>query len=53
MLFDRPDLSDLSVDFWRVLVPVVAGFGLCAGLLVFAIGRVARSDERSPDMLTR
>jgi membrane-bound serine protease (ClpP class) len=42
MLFDRPDLSDLSVDFWRVLVPVVTGFGLCAGLLVFAIGRVAR-----------
>ncbi len=42
MLFDRPDLSDLSVDFWRVLVPVVVGFGLCAGLLVFAIGRVAR-----------
>ena len=42
MLFDRPDLSDLTVDFWRVLVPVVVGFGLCAGLLVFAIGRVAR-----------
>ena len=39
MLFDRPDLSDLSVDFWRVLVPIVVGFGVCAGLLVFAIGR--------------
>jgi membrane-bound serine protease (ClpP class) len=45
MLFDRPDLSDLSVDFWRVLVPIVIGFGLCAGLLVFAIGRVARSAQ--------
>jgi membrane-bound serine protease (ClpP class) len=45
MLFDRPDLSDLSVDFWRVLVPVVVGFGLCAGLLVFAIGRVARTAQ--------
>jgi membrane-bound serine protease (ClpP class) len=42
MLFDRPDLSDLTVDFWRVLVPVVIGFGLCAGLLVLAVGRVAR-----------
>ena len=42
MLFDRPDLSDLSLDFWRVLVPAVVGVGLCAGLLVFAIGRVAR-----------
>jgi membrane-bound serine protease (ClpP class) len=45
LLFDRPDLSDLSVDFWRVLVPIVIGFGLCAGLLVFAIGRVARSAQ--------
>ena len=42
MLFDRPDLSDLSVDFWRVLVPAVIGVGACAGLLVLAIGRVAR-----------
>ena len=42
MLFDRPDLSDLSVDFWRVLVPAVVGVGACGGLLVLAIGRVAR-----------
>jgi membrane-bound serine protease (ClpP class) len=42
MLFDRPDLSDLSVDFWRVLVPVVVGFAVCGGLLVFAIGRVSQ-----------
>jgi membrane-bound serine protease (ClpP class) len=42
MLFDRPDLSDLSVDFWRVLVPAVLGVGLCGGLLVLAIGRVVR-----------
>jgi membrane-bound serine protease (ClpP class) len=41
MLFDRPDLSDLDVDFWRVLVPAVIGLGLCTGLLVVAIGRVA------------
>jgi membrane-bound serine protease (ClpP class) len=47
MLFDRPDLSDLSVDFWRVLVPVVIGFGLCAGLLVFAVGRVARLAQQT------
>jgi membrane-bound serine protease (ClpP class) len=42
LLFDRPDLSDLSLDFWRVLVPAVIGVGACAGLLVLAIGRVAR-----------
>jgi membrane-bound serine protease (ClpP class) len=45
MLFDRPDLSDLSLDFWRVLVPAVIGVGACAGLLVFAIGRVARRPQ--------
>jgi membrane-bound serine protease (ClpP class) len=42
MLFDRPDLSDLAVDFWRVLVPAVTGLGLCAGLIVLAVGRVVR-----------
>jgi membrane-bound serine protease (ClpP class) len=42
LLFDRPDLSDLSVDFWRVLLPAVLGVGLCGGLLVLAIGRVVR-----------
>jgi membrane-bound serine protease (ClpP class) len=45
MLFDRPDLSDLAVDFWRVLVPAVTGVGLCAGLLVLAIGRVLRRPQ--------
>jgi len=42
LMFDRPDLSDLSVDFWRVLVPAVSALGICAGLLVLAVGRVVR-----------
>jgi membrane-bound serine protease (ClpP class) len=42
MLFDRPDLSDLTVDFWRVLVPAVAALAVCAGLLIVAVGRVVR-----------
>jgi len=42
MLFERPDLSDLRLDFWRVLLPAVIGVGLCGGLLVLAIGRVVR-----------
>jgi membrane-bound serine protease (ClpP class) len=42
MLFDRPDLSDLTVDFWRVLVPAVAALAACAGLLIVAVGRVVR-----------
>ena len=42
LMFDRPDLSDLSIDFWRVLVPAVAALGLCVGFLVVAVGRVVR-----------
>jgi membrane-bound serine protease (ClpP class) len=42
MLFERPDLSDLRLDFWRVLLPSVIGFGVCGGLLLLAIGRVVR-----------
>jgi membrane-bound serine protease (ClpP class) len=39
MLFDRPDLSDLNVSFWPVLVPTVAGMALLGGLVVYAVGR--------------
>jgi membrane-bound serine protease (ClpP class) len=42
LMFDRPDLSDLSIDFWRVLVPAVGALGLCVGFLVLAVGRVVR-----------
>jgi len=39
LLFDLPDLSDLKVSFWSVLVPSVGGFALFAGVAVFAVGR--------------
>jgi membrane-bound serine protease (ClpP class) len=39
LLFDLPDLSDLTVSFWSVLVPSVAGFALFAAVAVFAVGR--------------
>jgi membrane-bound serine protease (ClpP class) len=39
MVFDRPDLSDLNVSFWPVLVPTVAGMALLGGLVVYAVGR--------------
>jgi membrane-bound serine protease (ClpP class) len=39
MLFDRPELSDLDVSFWSVLLPAVAGFALFGGIVVFALGR--------------
>jgi membrane-bound serine protease (ClpP class) len=39
MLFDRPELSDLDVSFWSVLMPAVVAFALFGGLVVFAVGR--------------
>jgi membrane-bound serine protease (ClpP class) len=39
MVFEQPDLSDLSVSFWSVLVPAVLGLGIFSGLMVFALGR--------------
>jgi len=38
-LFDMPEVSDLTVSFWSVLVPAVAGFAIFAGIVVVAIGR--------------
>jgi membrane-bound serine protease (ClpP class) len=39
MLFDVPEMSDLTVSFWSVLVPITAAFALFGGLVVFAVGR--------------
>ena len=35
----QPDISDLNVSFWSVLVPAVAAFALFGGVVVFALGR--------------
>jgi membrane-bound serine protease (ClpP class) len=45
LLFDRPDLSDLTIDFWRVLVPAVGALGICVGFLIIAVGRVLRRSQ--------
>ncbi|MBW2668181.1 MAG: nodulation protein NfeD [Deltaproteobacteria bacterium] len=39
MLFDMPEVSDLTVSFWSVLLPTVAGFAVCAGVVLYAVGR--------------
>jgi membrane-bound serine protease (ClpP class) len=39
MLFDMPEVSDLAVSFWSVLLPAVLGFGAFAGVVVYAVGR--------------
>jgi membrane-bound serine protease (ClpP class) len=44
-LFDRPDLSDVNVSFWSVLVPAVAAVGGFGAIVVFG---VVRSLSRAP-----
>jgi membrane-bound serine protease (ClpP class) len=39
MLFDMPEVSDLTVSFWSVLLPSVVGFAVVAGVVLYAIGR--------------
>ncbi len=39
MVFDRPEVSDLNVSFWPVLVPAVAGMAGFGALVAFAVGR--------------
>ncbi len=39
MLFDRPELSDLNVSFWPVLVPAVTGMALFGFLVAWAVAR--------------
>jgi membrane-bound serine protease (ClpP class) len=47
MLFDLPEVSDLSVSFWSVLLPTVAGFAICAGVVLYAVSRAFMSDSVS------
>ena len=45
MIFDQPDLSDLTVSFWSVLVPAVTAMALFGGLIVFSVGKVLMFDQ--------
>ena len=45
MLFDMPEVSDLTVSFWSVLVPITVAFGLFAGVVVIAVGRTFAREQ--------
>ncbi len=47
MIFDRPELSDLDVSFWPVLVPAVAGMSAFGAVVVYAVGRTMGRDQTS------
>jgi membrane-bound serine protease (ClpP class) len=42
MIFERPELSDLDVSFWSVLVPAVTALSTFAAIVVYAVGRTIR-----------
>ncbi|MEN8185314.1 MAG: nodulation protein NfeD, partial [Myxococcota bacterium] len=45
MLFDVPEVGNLSVSFWSVLVPAVASLSVFALLVVVAVGRTFRRPQ--------
>jgi membrane-bound serine protease (ClpP class) len=47
MLFDMPEVSDLTVSFWSVLVPAVAGFAVCAAFILYAVSRSFLREQMS------
>ncbi|UCE86925.1 MAG: nodulation protein NfeD [Deltaproteobacteria bacterium] len=42
MIFERPEVSDLDVSFWSVLVPAVTALSTFAAIVVYAVGRTIR-----------
>jgi membrane-bound serine protease (ClpP class) len=39
MVFERPELSDLTVSFWEVLVPMAAALSLVGAIIAYSLGR--------------
>lgn len=39
MIFDMPEVSDLQVSFWSVLLPAVTGFAFFAAVVLFGVTR--------------
>ena len=45
MVFDRPEMSDLTVSFWEVLVPITAAMTVLGLLIVYSLGRTFRTQQ--------
>ena len=39
MVFDRPQVSDLNVDFWEVLFPMALAMSVFGGVIAYSLGR--------------
>ena len=45
MLFDMPEVNDLNVSFWSVLLPATIGLASFAAVVVVAVGRSMRRPQ--------
>jgi len=45
MVFDRPELSDLTVSFWQVLVPIAMAMSVLGAFVVYSLGRTFMSHQ--------
>ena len=39
MIFDRPEVSDLTVDFWQVLFPLTVAMSIFGAVIAYTLGR--------------
>jgi membrane-bound serine protease (ClpP class) len=39
MVFDQPEVSDLTVDFWQVLLPVAVAMSVFGAVIAYSLGR--------------
>ncbi|MEM9176414.1 MAG: nodulation protein NfeD [Myxococcota bacterium] len=45
MIFDRPEASDLTVDFWQVLFPMTLAMSLFGAVIAYSLGRTLFSQQ--------
>ena len=45
MVFDRPEVSDLTVDFWGVLVPITAALTVFGAVIAYSLSRTLFSGQ--------
>jgi membrane-bound serine protease (ClpP class) len=45
MVFDRPEVSDLTVSFWEVLVPIAAAMTVLGLFILYSLGRTFNSGQ--------
>ncbi|HEB90237.1 MAG TPA: nodulation protein NfeD [Deltaproteobacteria bacterium] len=45
MIFDRPEVSDLTVSFWEVLVPIAGAMSVIGLFIIYSLGRTFRTRQ--------